>query len=306
MRPKAFDLNLLGLVATLDETRSVTRAAVKLGMSQPGLSTALRRLRRDFEDPMFVRSADGMNPTPRGAAVAKEARQILEQVNARVLNQPLFDPLTKQTQIRLAVPDVGEMLILPLLYPEFSKTAPLADIQTQSIEPHQLEGMLASGAIDLAIGYYPAFKGGGLMKEQLVTQGFSCMMRKGHPAAGNLTREVFSRLEHVVVENALRSQELVDNYLDKRGVVRKIRIRTAHYLSVPMVVMNTDLIATVPAAAGRIFASMAKVQLVDLPYAIPKYAVLQYWHRRFDNDPRNRWVRTEISRLMKRGGGTWM
>jgi DNA-binding transcriptional LysR family regulator len=159
--------------------------------------------------------------------------------------------------------------------------------------------MLGEGQIDLAIGYYPDMKSTSLFKQRLVMHGFSCMMRKGHPAAKRLTKAVFSELEHVVVENASRTQEMVDIYLDKRKIYRKVRIRTAHYLSLPMIVTSSDLIATVPTAAGQIFASMAKVQLVDLPYSMPQYAVQQYWHRRFDNDPRSRWLRQQVSELFK-------
>src|SRR5215217_5100047 len=115
MKSPAFDLNLLQVVVALDATRSVTRAAQELGMSQPGLSTALARLRRHFGDPMFVRTSEGMRPTPRGMEVADEARAMLQRVNEKVLNGPRFVPEETRTEFRFAMPDVAEMTFMPTL-----------------------------------------------------------------------------------------------------------------------------------------------------------------------------------------------
>ena len=126
MKPKTFDLNLLQVVVALDTTRSVTGAAQELGMSQPGLSTALARLRKHFGDPMFVRTSEGMRPTPRGMAVADEARAVLLRVNEKVLNSPRFVPEEATTEFRFAMPDVAEMTFMPRLIEAFRTAAPNA------------------------------------------------------------------------------------------------------------------------------------------------------------------------------------
>ncbi len=294
---------LLTAVA-LDETRSVTQAAEKLGMSQSGLSTALARLRRQFDDPMFVRSSGGMLPTPRGLSVANEARSVLNQIDEKVLNRPHFVPEETETEFRLATPDIGEMVFLPKLMEALRSSAPRATIQTAPYAPQELELAMEAGQVDIALGYLPNLKSNAFFKQRLVMHGFSCMVRAGHPATKGLTKELFSQLEHVVVEAPTRSQELVDNYFDQRNIQRNVRLRSTYYLSLPVIISSTDLIATVPTAVGRVFAALNQVVLIDPPYNIPKFPIHQHWHRRYDNDFRNRWLREQVFKLFG-SGSNW-
>ncbi|MAO52576.1 MAG: LysR family transcriptional regulator [Pusillimonas sp.] len=304
MKSRAFDLNLLLTAVALDETRSVTQAAEKLGMSQSGFSTALARLRRQFEDPMFVRSSGGMLPTPRGLSVANEARSVLNQVDEKVLNRPHFVPEETETEFRLATPDIGEMVFLPKLMEALRSSAPRATIQTAPYAPQELELAMEAGQVDIALGYLPNLKSNAFFKQRLVMHGFSCMVRAGHPATKGLTKELFSQLEHVVVEAPTRSQELVDNYFDQRNIQRNVRLRSTYYLSLPVIISSTDLIATVPTAVGRVFAALNQVVLIDPPYNIPKFPIHQHWHRRYDNDFRNRWLREQVFKLFG-SGSNW-
>lgn len=304
MKPKTFDLNLLSVVVALDETRSVTRAAQNLGMSQPGLSSALARLRRHFGDPMFVRTSEGMRPTPRGLVVADEARAVLQHVNEKMLNRPRFVPEEATTEFSFAMPDVGEMAFLLPLLKELGTLAPNATVRTASYAPRELELAMQAGQVDIALGYFPDLKSSAFFKQRLMMHGFTCMMRVGHPASKRLTRTLYSELEHVVVEAPTRSQELVDDYLDRRNIFRKVRLRSTHYLTLPVIVASSDLVATVPAAVGRVFAELGQVVLVEPPYEIPKFPIQQHWHRRYDQDPRNRWLREQLARLFG-GGSNW-
>ncbi|HBT33456.1 MAG TPA: LysR family transcriptional regulator [Pusillimonas sp.] len=304
MKSRAFDLNLLLTAVALDETRSVTQAAEKLGMSQSGLSTALARLRRQFDDPMFVRSSGGMLPTPRGLSVANEARSVLNQIDEKVLNRPHFVPEETETEFRLATPDIGEMVFLPKLMEALRSSAPRATIQTAPYAPQELELAMEAGQVDIALGYLPNLKSNAFFKQRLVMHGFSCMVRAGHPATKGLTKELFSQLEHVVVEAPTRSQELVDNYFDQRNIQRNVRLRSTYYLSLPVIISSTDLIATVPTAVGRVFAALNQVVLIDPPYNIPKFPIHQHWHRRYDNDFRNRWLREQVFKLFG-SGSNW-
>jgi DNA-binding transcriptional LysR family regulator len=304
MKPTTFDLNLLQVIVALDATRSVTRAAESLGMSQPGLSTALARLRRYFGDPMFVRTSEGMRPTPRGMAVADEARALLQRVNEKVLNGPRFVPEETNTEFRFAMPDVAEMTFMPTLIEALRTSAPNATLRTASYAPKDLELAMESGQVDIAFGYFPDLKSSAFFKQRLMMHGFSCMLRTGHPAAKRLTKAMFSELEHVLVEAPTRSLELVDNYLDRRQIYRKVRLRTMHYMTLPIVVASTDLVATVPSAVGRFFADRGQIVLVEPPYDIPKFPIQQHWHRRYDQDPRNRWLREQLAKLFG-SGSNW-
>lgn len=297
MTIKGFDLNLLAIAAAIDEARSVTRAAQALGMSQPGLSTALARLRDHFGDPMFVRTSRGMEATPRGALVVTEAREVLQRVSQRILNTPQFIANEVQTEFRFAMPDIGEMLFAPMIIKMLQQHAPRTVIRTTSYEPARLEQAMESGEVDLALGYFPDLKGSSFFQQRLLTHGFSCMMRAGHPAARGLTQAAFSSLDHVVVEAPIRSQELIERYFERHRIARRIAMRTTHYLTLPVIVAESDLVATVPSAVGSVFARLGKVELVAPPYAIPTFPIRQHWHRRFDLDPRSQWLRRQIAGL---------
>ena len=214
------------------------------------------------------------------------------------MNAPRFVPAETTTEFRLAMPDVAEMTFAPLLIQAFRRLAPLATIQTSSYEPKRLELAMETGQVDIAVGYFPDLKSSSFFKQRLRMHGFSCMLRAGHPAAKNLTRNLYSELEHVVVDNPIRSQELVDNYLDRRRIYRQVRLRTTHYLTLPAIVAATDLVATVPSAVGRLFADLGQIELVDPPYNIPKFPIQQHWHKRYDQDPRNRWLREQLAALL--------
>lgn len=297
MKFKAFDLNLLSVVVALEETCSVTRAAQNLGLSQPGLSTALARLRKHFGDPLFVRTSGGMRPTPRCIAVAEEARTVLRRISATMFDGPQFVASEAKTEFRFAMPDVGEMVFVPPILDSLRELAPYATIYTASYEPQRLEQAMEAGQVDLAIGYFPDLKGSSFFRQRLVMHGFSCMLRAGHPASQQLTKTLFSELEHVVVEAPIRSQELVDKYLDRRNIHRQVKMRTTHYLTLPVIVAGSDLVATVPTAVGRVFERLGQIELVEPPYPIPRFPIQQHWHRRYDQDPRNRWLREQIARL---------
>ncbi|QFZ85156.1 LysR family transcriptional regulator [Variovorax paradoxus] len=296
-----FDLNLLAVIAALDETRSVTRAAQKLKMSQPGLSSALVRLRQQFGDPLFVRAAGGMQPTARGLELADEARAMLHRIHEKVLKAPFFVAAEAKTEFRFAMQDVGEMVFLPTLVEAFRSLAPHATFQAASYSPRELEVAMEAGQVDLALGYLPDLRSSAFLKQRLMLHGFSCILRAGHPVASHLTKAAFSELEHVVVESPTRSQELVDNYLDRRNIVRKVRLRSTHFLTLPIIVASTDMIATVPTPVGRVFAGTDRVVVVAPPYQIPKFPIQQHWHRRYDQDPRNRWLREQVALLFGRG-----
>lgn len=297
MKDAAFDLNLLSVVVALDEMGSVTRAAHRLGMSQPGVSTALKRLRDHFGDPMFVRTSEGMRPTARGLTVAEEARAILQRLDAHVLHAPQFVAAEARTEFRLSMPDVGEIRFLPTLLQALRTLAPHATVHTSSQEPARLEQAMESGQVDLALGYYPDLRSSSFFKQQLMMHGFSCLLRAGHPAASCLTQALYSELEHVVVETPVRSQELVDCFLARRKVFRRIRLRTPHFLTLPQVVAQSDLVATVPTALGSVFARQGLVEMVEPPYALPRFPIQLHWHRRYDKDPRNQWLRAQVQQL---------
>jgi len=302
-----FDLNLLRVLVALDRTRNVTRAAIELDMSQSGFSTALARLRRRFDDPLFVRTAKGMEATPRAGLMIETAKRVLGEVQAGVLDQPVFDPSTVRTEFRLAMADVAEIVILPRLLKHLQVIAPNVQLKSDPWRRDDLRDAMEAGQVDIAIGYFPDLGSAGFIAQRLYTHTYACMLRPGHRALrAPLTEAVYSELGHAVVTSPSRSDELFEHFLERRHVERRVVLRTPHHLSLPAIIEQTDLIATVPLATGDRYARAGLVKLARLPFDPPFFTVGQYWHRRGHQDQRVRWLQAQVSQLFNDATDEWL
>ncbi len=306
MRPP-FDLNLMRLLVALHEERSATRAAVRLGRSQPSVSHGLKKLRSQLGDPLFIRGAAGLEPTPRGHALAARWRDMIGRVDEDLAGDAPFDAAATRFTATFAMSDVGEIVFLPRILAHVRRLAPHCVVQTVSLPPTQLERGLESGEVDLAIGYFPDLVKNNFLRQQLFLHHFVCVLRAGHPAnAPRLSLADFLALEHAVVHAAGRSQEIFERYLARRRVVRKVALLTPHFLSLPMILARSDLVATVPHAIGMYCeATGNQVRTALPPFEIPKIPVRQHWHRRFQSDPRNRWLRSAVRELFTPESDEW-
>ena len=303
---KSFDLNLLRVLVALDDARSVSKAAMVLDMSQSGFSTALARLRNRFDDALFVRTGDGMVPTPRAQTMIQTARPVLASVTEGVLGQQVFDPMTARTDFHLAMADVAEIIYLPRLVRHLAIHAPQCSISSYSLGAEALQAAMAAGEIDLAIGYFPDLETRGFFKQLLYTHSFTCMVRRGHPLRKvEVTEDLYSEQGHAVVTSPARSNALFERFLDQRKIQRRVVVRTPHHLTLPAIVEETDLLATVPLASGVHFARMGRVELIQLPFQPPSFGVQQHWHRRVHKDPRSRWLRAQIATLFDASSDQW-
>jgi DNA-binding transcriptional LysR family regulator len=170
-----------------------------------------------------------------------------------------------------------------------------------------LEQGLERGDIDLAIGYFPDLKRGNIFQKRLVTHTYVCLLRADHPIRGEeLTLKQFLALNHAVVRSESRGQEVFENFLTKKRIHRRVVLRTPHFMSVPMVVARSDLVVTVPHPLGMYFASLAaNLKIVKPGIAIPRIDLKQYWHRRFHQDPKNRWLRGLVAELFNDETDEW-
>ena len=176
------DLNLIPYLVAMEDTRNVSRAAEQLGVSQPRVSTALGRLREYFDDPLFVRTSKGMEPTPRALAILPAARDALLRIEKGMLDVQDFDPATSTHTFSIALSDVGEIVFLPRLLQLFAERAPFANLRSVSLSPSQVERGLESGDVDLAVGYFPDLAGNNFFQQRLFTHRFICLMRIGASA----------------------------------------------------------------------------------------------------------------------------
>jgi DNA-binding transcriptional LysR family regulator len=300
---KGPDLNLLPIAFALYDELNVSRAARVLGMSQPAVSMALRRLRETFNDPLFVRVPTGIVPTPRAHALIRAARPLVAELQESLRVEEPFDPARSKTTFAIALSDIGELAFLLRLLKAFRAQAPYCAIRSVAVPPGQLAHDLEQGNVDLAVGYYPTLSSKNFRQRRLETQHFACLMRAGHPRrAAKLSVKDFESLEHAVVRAEGRSQELLERFLERRRIHREIVLVTPHFLSIPFVIARSDLIAVIPEKVAHYFATItADLAVAALPFDDVELELKAHWHRRFDNEPRSRWLREQFIRSYAAG-----
>ncbi|QPF90673.1 LysR family transcriptional regulator [Bradyrhizobium commune] len=296
---RPLDLNLLRLLIALYRTRSVSRAAEQLNLSQPATSLALARLRKAVGDVLFVRTSGGMMPTSRCAELVAAADQALATIDSTVLRRSAFDPVTARQDFVVTMPDVGEIHFLPRLTAFLAQHAPTCNLRCEQITNEQMEAALAAGDIDLALGYFPNLEGPGVLRQRLFMHSLVCLVRADHPIVKSKTVPLatFLELSHAVVRSVGRSNELFEMLLKKQGLQRRIQLLSSHFLSVPAIISETDLIVTVPRSIADYYARLENLRIVEPPINIKPYAIHQFWHARFHKDPGLKWLRESVALL---------
>lgn len=302
------NLNLLPIAFALYDEGSVSGAAKALGMSQPAVSIALRKLREHFNDPLFIRTARGVEPTPRAHALVKSSRPLVARLQEDLVLEKDFDAGRSTRAFTFALSDVGEIVFLPRLIERLRKVARHCPIRSVSMPPQQIARGLENGEIDLAVGYFPDLVQSNLFQQRLFTHHFACLMRAGHPRhAKRLSLKAFLEVEHAVVHAEGRSHELFEKLLQRKRIRRKIALHTPHFLSIPVILSRSDLMATVPHALALYFARLAPQQFAVAmpPFEMSGFDVKQHWHRKFHHDARNGWLRRQVAELFNDATDEW-
>ncbi|WP_050462327.1 LysR family transcriptional regulator [Herbaspirillum autotrophicum] len=293
-----FDLNLLPVALAIYEERSVSAAARKLGMSQPAVSVALNKLRHALGDPLFVRTAHGMEPTPRALTLISPTRDILQRLHTDVLTSTEFTPATTSRKFTLALSDIGEMTFLPKLLDRLRHDAPGASICSVSLPPPELALALENGDVDLAVGYFPDLKNRNFFQQRLFSHTFICLLSANHAIKSRkISMAQFLSLGHAVIKAEGRSQELFEQFLIKKKIQRRIVLSTPHFMSIPFLIASSDLLVTVPRAVGESFAQFANIRLVEPPLEIPHFDLRQHWHRKYHKDGAVVWLRSVLAQM---------
>jgi len=284
------DPKLLLLFEAMYRTRSVTRAAEALGQEQPTVSIWLSKLRRHFDDPLFVRTSSGMQPTPRAEAMVEPVQQALSRLRAIGERAPTFDPSTTDRRFHLGMTDASHITMLPRLLAHVRNAAPRVSLDIGYIgtsTPRDLE----SGAVDLALGFLPALDSG-FHQQTLFSQDFVCLVSADHPRIRRtLTLRQFEEEAHVGLSLEGTGHAIVDRIVERKQLRRGESLRLPGFLGLAAIVSTTDLIATVPRQIGETLVRNESLRLFECPIRIPRYAVKQHWHARFHHDPGNRWLR---------------
>ena len=269
-------------------------------MSQPAVSKALRRLREAFDDPLFVRSPNGIVPTPRAHGIVRASRLHLQQLQEELVKGEQFDPAASTRPITLAVSDVAEMAFFPSVLGHIRERAPKCPVSTVTAPDAQLTQGLEKGDIDIAVGYFPSLALRNFRHRRLSRHGFACLMRAGHPLwKPRLTVSGFLAAEHIVVRRAGRSQEVLERFIERRKMRRRIAVYTSNVLSVPFMVMDSPFVATLPYAVVTRFVALTSRLVASLPPFDVQYDLKLHWHRRYDREPRSIWLRDQLTSIFK-------
>lgn len=305
MNISGIDLNLLIAFESLLDERHVGRAASRIGLSQPALSNAIARLRVRLDDPLFVRTSQGMLPTPRAEQLSGPIRSALSLLRQTLEAPRSFDPNLSAQRFRIAVSDDVELRLASI----FSNAVKSTSLQLQT---RRLDGLfvipeseLRKGTLDLAIGYFPDARtlAPTFVMETLSEERNVVIARRGHPAfKKKLTLERLLKLDHAAVIYRNEPWGLIDNELATRGLRRKLRLALPHTLSVLHAVASSDLVACIQeSAANRFGPSLGLVSHTE-PMGLPPFVLRMVWHRQRSGDPAQLWLRDLLGREIRRPG----
>jgi DNA-binding transcriptional LysR family regulator len=287
---KDLDLNLLRTFDAVLQDRSVTGAAVRLGLTQPAVSNALARLRALFGDALFVRTPSGMDPTPFARELGEPVRQALALLESALAHGPGFDAATSSRAFRFYMSDLGLIEFLPPLIERLQRLALGVRLEAIALDVEDIGDALAAGTLDLAVGFLPGL-GPPVRRRQLFRDPYLCMMRADHPTIKKtLSRKQFLEASHALVSYR-GGHRVIEEALERAGLARRIALRVPHFTVVPMILERSNLILTLPARVARVFERRGSLKSLPPPVPIPPAEVAVHWHERFEGDPGNRWLR---------------
>ncbi len=291
------DVKWLRLFEQIYETRSVTRSAQALGQSQPTVSIWLGKLRERLGDPLFVRTAEGMLPTPRAEGIVGAVRDALRALGQITAGDARFDPGTSTRPMRVCMTDASHITLLPRLLPHLHGLAPRAPFVALRIDDGTAAA-LQSGAADLAIGYIPALESG-FYQQALFEQDWVCLVGPGHRSVGaSLTLRAYRDADHVVTIGGTGTAAL-EAALANHRIERRVLLTLPGFLGLAAMLAAVDVVATLPRQIGETLARSAGLRLLACPFAVPSYTVQLHWHARFHQDAANRWLRDEVVRVLR-------
>lgn len=291
---KAIDLNLLLVFAAVYKHGSLTAAGDEIGLSQPAMSGALRRLRSVFQDQLFVRLSHGMGPTSRAEQLAPLIHEVLQRLQVAVAPPAPFVPASSTRAFTLFMNDLGEAALLPQLLERVRREAPGVSLLIPDLHVDELPQALEHGDIDLVIGVYPALDQG-FLSEHLLEETYVCIIRETHPVlVQGLTQENFAQLSHASFTASGNVHRVIDEVLRTAGIHRRVAVEVPHFVVIPSLIANSDLVVILPRTIGEWFERFLSIKVVQLPFSFPSFHVNQYWHERRHEDGGVVWLRALV------------
>lgn len=297
MHTEGLDLNLLRLFDAVYRLRSVSRAAEALGLSQPAASQALTRLRLKLRDPLFMRAAGGVRPTPRAQRLAEAVQSALASLEQALGDFEAFDPGASRMALRLHLSDIGEARFLPALMAALGREAPGIAVQSLWLPHAQIAPALDGGQLDLAIGFLPGVLE--TRQQPLLRDRYVVLLAAKHPlavAGRALDAAALRALEFA----AVRSHSETLRILQQLDLQSRVRLHCGSFLALPSIVRQTALGAVLPrAVALEVAAAGGGCTVVETTLPQPEFTVSLHWSRRFESDAALAWVRALVLGLFR-------
>lgn len=289
-----YDLNLLPIFVALMEERSVTRAAERMGMTQPALSNALSRLRLMLQDQLFIRERYGIQPTPIALELAPMIAEALAQLDDAVLGQQAFDPAQAERLFTIAPNGYVEFVLVPAIVARLQKVAPGIKLRLTPYGNDLAETGVVSGTTALVIGRI-VDPPDNLVVQHLMDEGLACAVRADHPDIGEaMTREQFETMKHVNIVPPGRMRAGLFQALAQQQLKRDVAISVTNFFAVAEMVAVTDYCATLPSLICERLMQDRRLKILPAPVDLGSFPVEMAWHVRYRHDPAHRWLRALI------------
>jgi DNA-binding transcriptional LysR family regulator len=290
------DLHLIRVLHTVLTERSVSRAALKLGMYQPAVSASLKRLRELAGDPLLVRSGAGMVPTDAGLRMIEPSASILRAAEMLFSDARGFDPQTATTTFRVAAADYLDPQFLPQLVSLVKSEAPVSQIEIHPLSAaSDYHAQLAEGQVDVVVGNWlkppEDLHLGKLFSDEIV-----CLVSRDHPAAKRgWTQESWLECEHIApTPTHPGARGVIDEFLEGQGLARNITARCPHFGLLPRMVASSLLVLTTGRQFCERFTDRLPVQILKCPVDFPALVYYQLWHERTHQSAAGRWLRERV------------
>ena len=310
MQAGRIDFNLLNYLDVLLRERNVTRAASHLGLSQPAMSNGLRRLRLLFDDPLLIRTSEGMTPTERANELQPVIRDVLSKIDKAVQPQTAFDASTAERVFRIMASDYAESTIFPRILQRLREQAP--GISLDIMTPSDVSFLdVEQGKVDMVINRFDSIPQS-FHQMDIWKDGFACLFSTENPIRDNFNLDTYLQAQHVWVSktgmgvgvgiNPDDVQRLgwVDEALNKLGRKRHIAVFTRHYQAAMLMAEQNDLIVTIPARASKLQVNNPRVIVKEPPFKIPPIDLKMAWSPLLQNNPAHRWMRRLIVEVAKK------
>ncbi len=293
------DLNLLTVFTVLYREASVTRTAEVLHLGQPAISGALKRLRDMVHDPLFVRGAKGMLPTPRADALMADIQPLMESLHAAIFGEQTFSPATAKHIFRLGMSDWNEYWLMSTLLPAIMQEAPGVDVQVIAADPFQVRRLLEENSVDMAVSLNKQ-SSGEIISDPVTTMGVSTLWSPRQiPCSGPLSVGDFIAYEHLLVSYRGSNHGHIDQQLTRQGLQRRVRYITANFSTFPLMLAAMPLFATVPQGLAQRWQQHFDLRASATPVDYPAFTLCILRHKRRAQDPALDWLAEKLRQAMR-------